>query len=86
MKKSIFSLVMLAAFAGTVSAQEPVSTGYVIPTVKDLSVGKGTATISRQSKVTVSDKTLDYAAYYLRESLRLLDVPLEGRPPPFNCR
>lgn len=78
MKKSFFSLVMLAAFAGTVGAQEPASTGYVIPTVKGLSVGKGTASISCQAEVNVNDKALDYVADYLKESLKHAGAPKEG--------
>lgn len=78
MKKGILSFVMLAAFAGTLTAQEAGGVGFVVPTVKNISQSKGTASVSSQAEVNVNDKSLNYAAEYLRSSLMLVGAPKDG--------
>lgn len=78
MKKSILSFVMLAAFAGTLPAQEAGTGGFVVPTVKNITQSKGTASVSSQAKMNVNDKSLNYAAEYLRSSLALVGAPQDG--------
>lgn len=80
MKKTIFSFVMLAAVAGTLPAQEAEATPFVIPAAKtmNISVAKGKASISCQATVNVNDKSLDYVADYLKNSLALAGAPKDG--------
>lgn len=79
MKKSIISLAMLAALAGTLAAQETETTTFVIPTIKNMNVGKGTASISSNAAVNVSDNSLNYVAEYLRKSLKMVGAPQDTK-------
>lgn len=77
MKKSIISLALLAACVGTLTAQEAETECFVVPTVKNMTIAKGMATVSSQATINVSDKSLDHAAAYLRRSLRMVDAPAD---------
>ncbi len=77
--KKILSLALLALCASTLSAQEAkAEEAFVVPTVKTLKMSGGTAPISCQATVNVNDKSLDYAAKYLKESLTLAGAPKAG--------
>lgn len=75
MKKSILSFVVLAAFAGTITAQEIGAGTFVVPTVKNMSIAKGKVSVSSQAAVNFKDKSLAHAAEYLKQSLILAGAP-----------
>lgn len=75
MKKSILSFVVLAAFAGTITAQETGAGTFVVPTVKNMSIAKGKVSVSSQAAVNFKDKSLAHAAEYLKQSLILAGAP-----------
>ena len=73
MKKIIFSMAMLALFAGMASAQVATESVFVVPTAKSVKAGKGVANITCKAQVTVSDSTLNHAAGYLKLAHSVVD-------------
>ena len=86
MKKFIFSIALLSLSTGMASAQATSNDIFVVPTAKSVKVGKGAASVTCKANITVSDKSLDYAAGYLKKSLHIFGAPFHGESASINLQ
>lgn len=72
MKKLFLSIALMLCTGGIMATELTDGRALCVPTAKSLKVGKGVATITCNATINVNDESLDYAADYLKESLKTM--------------